>query len=42
MTETRGLAAIMAVDVVDYSRLTGEDQAGTARSVVIDVSLSIG
>ena len=33
MTATRRLAAIMAVDVVAYSRLMGEDEAGTARSV---------
>ena len=31
--ETRKLAAIMAVDVVGYSRLMGEDEAGTARAV---------
>jgi adenylate cyclase len=33
MAETRKLAAIMAVDVVGYSRLMGEDEAGTARAV---------
>lgn len=33
MTENRRLAAIMAVDVVGYSRLMGEDEAGTARAV---------
>ncbi len=33
MTETRRLAAIMAIDVVGYSRLMGEDEAGTARVV---------
>src|SRR5271155_4664541 len=33
MTETRKLAAIMAVDVVGYSRLMGDDEAGTARAV---------
>src|SRR5450755_3482587 len=33
MTEIRKLAAIMAVDVVGYSRLMGEDEAGTARAV---------
>jgi TolB-like protein/class 3 adenylate cyclase len=33
MAETRKLAAIMAVDVVAYSRLMGEDEAGTARAV---------
>jgi TolB-like protein/class 3 adenylate cyclase len=32
-TATRRLAAIMAVDVVGYSRLMGEDEAGTAHSV---------
>ena len=33
MTETPRLAAIMAVDVVGYSRLTGEDESGAARLV---------
>ena len=33
MAETRKLAAIMAVDVVGYSRLMGADEAGTARAV---------
>jgi TolB-like protein/class 3 adenylate cyclase len=33
MTAIRRLAAIMAVDVVGYSRLMGEDEAGTAHSV---------
>ena len=33
MAETRKLAAIMAVDVVGYSRLMGDDEAGTARVV---------
>jgi adenylate cyclase len=33
MTATRRLAAIMAVDVVGYSRLMGEDEAGTAQAV---------
>jgi TolB-like protein/class 3 adenylate cyclase len=33
MIETRKLAAIMAIDVVGYSRLMGEDEAGTARAV---------
>jgi TolB-like protein/tetratricopeptide (TPR) repeat protein len=33
MSESRKLAAIMAIDVVGYSRLMGEDEAGTARSV---------
>ena len=30
MTATRRLAAILAVDVVGYSRLMGEDEAGEA------------
>src|ERR1700722_6345645 len=33
MTATRRLAAIMAVDVVGYSRLMGDDEAGTAGAV---------
>ena len=33
MTGTRRLVAIMAIDVVGYSRLMGEDEAGTARAV---------
>ena len=33
MTQTRKLAAILAADVVGYSRLMGEDEAGTARAV---------
>jgi TolB-like protein/class 3 adenylate cyclase len=33
MSQTRKFAAIMAVDVVGYSRLMGEDEAGTARAV---------
>ena len=33
MPETRKLAAILAADVVGYSRLMGEDEAGTARAV---------
>ena len=33
MGETRKLAAIMAVDVVGYSRLMGEDEFGTATAV---------
>ena len=33
MSATRKLAAILAVDVVDYSRLMGEDEAGTAGAV---------
>src|ERR1700686_3042460 len=33
MTATRRLAAIMAIDVVGYSRLMGEDETGTAHAV---------
>ena len=33
MGETRKLVAILAADVVGYSRLMGEDEAGTARAV---------
>ena len=33
MTDTRRLAAIMAIDVVGYSRLMGDDEAGTARKL---------
>ena len=33
MTATRRLAAILVADVVGYSRLMGEDEAGTARAV---------
>ena len=33
MSETRKLAAILAADVVGYSRLMGEDEAGTAKAV---------
>ena len=33
MTAARRLAAILAVDIVGYSRLMGEDEAGTARGV---------
>jgi class 3 adenylate cyclase len=33
MSEARKLAAIVAADVVGYSRLMGEDEAGTARLV---------
>src|ERR1700758_5407594 len=33
MTSARRLAAILAADVVGYSRLMGEDEAGTAFSV---------
>ena len=33
MTAIRRLAAIMVVEVFGYSRLMGEDEAGTARAV---------
>ncbi len=33
MTATRRLAATLAADVVGYSRLSGEDGAGTAKGV---------
>ena len=33
MSETRRLAAILAADVVGYSKLMGADEAGTARAV---------
>src|SRR5271167_1724669 len=33
MTLARRLAAILSADVVGYSRLMGEDEAGTARAV---------
>jgi adenylate cyclase len=33
MSETRRLAAILAADMVGYSRLMGDDEAGTARAV---------
>jgi hypothetical protein len=33
MTAARRLAAILAADIVGYSRLMGEDEAGTARTV---------
>ena len=33
MSVTRKLAAILATDVVGYSSLRGEDQAGTAQAV---------
>jgi class 3 adenylate cyclase len=33
MTAVRRLAAILAADVVGYSRLMGEDEADTARAV---------
>ena len=33
MTAARRLAAILAADVVGYSRLKGEDEAGTAKAL---------
>ncbi len=33
MTAARKLAAIQAADVVGYSRMMGEDEAGTAKAV---------
>ena len=33
MTAARRLAAILAADIVGYSRLMGEDEAGTAKAV---------
>ena len=33
MAETRKLAAILFADVVGYSRMMGEDEAGTVRAV---------
>jgi adenylate cyclase len=33
MTAARKLAAILAADVVGYSRMMGEDEAGTAQAV---------
>lgn len=33
MADSRKLAAIMALDVVGYSRLMGQVEAGTARTV---------
>jgi adenylate cyclase len=33
MTASRKLAAILAADVVGYSRMMGEDEAGTAKAV---------
>jgi class 3 adenylate cyclase len=34
MTAARRLAAILAADVVGYSRLMGEDETGTAKAVL--------
>jgi class 3 adenylate cyclase len=42
MTETRKLAAILAADVVGYSRLMGEDEAGTARAVRVRIPRQSG
>jgi len=48
MTATRRLATIMAIDVVGYSRLLGEDEAGTALAVraviesIVAVTYKIG
>ncbi len=33
MTAARRLAAILAADVVGYSRMMGKDEAGTAKSM---------
>ena len=33
MSASRRLAAVLAADVVGYSRLMGEDEAGTAKAV---------
>jgi class 3 adenylate cyclase len=41
MTAARRLAAILAVDVVGYSRLMGEDEAGTARRARWDIARMI-
>ena len=41
MTATRRLAAILAADVVGYSRLMGEDEAGTARRAHWDIARAI-
>jgi adenylate cyclase len=32
MSQTRRLAAILAADVAGYSRLMGQDEAGTVRA----------
>ena len=34
MTAARRLAAILAIDVVGYSRLMGEDEAGDVSAVI--------
>ena len=41
MTAARRLAAILAADVVGYSRLMGEDDAGTARRACWRVARAI-
>ncbi len=33
MTQSRRLAAILAADIVGYSRLMGQDETGTARAL---------
>ncbi len=38
MTAARRFAGILTVDVVGYSRVMGEDKAGTARAVAIATS----
>jgi class 3 adenylate cyclase len=38
---TRRLAAIMAIDVVGYSRLMGEDEAGMRRGVSLRITSAI-
>jgi len=42
MIHTRRLAAILAADVVGYSRLMGEDEAGTAQALREHRGLSEG
>ena len=39
MAATRRLAAIMAVDVVGYSRLMGEYEAGMARAAFASIAI---
>ncbi len=41
MTAARRLAAILTADVVGYSRLMGEDEAGTARRLHWDFARAI-
>jgi hypothetical protein len=38
MSETWKIAAILAADAVGYSRLMGEDEAGTARGTETSLS----